>query len=289
MGASGEPRNNQQSNEFAVCLGAESGENPVWYVALPHQCGTHFFCQRDHQGDSRQHPIQNAENVLGNLKDLVMKAWHRQAAVPTRCNIQVPRSEVLPQRMLPPKCNTTWSPNSRVTKSCIDRVVVEMTVDGVDYAQLSDDVSLLAAFKQKVQEKVAAAAGPPITPEHVSVTLSAGSVLITAVVTPPRGTTADAVQSAIESREELPVVMAVALSAVDGLSSVMTGPKISVGNLSVRKWGTASSGHKRHSLVSGSVPLPAASVMVVLVSSLAVLALKEETGSSYTPNLALVS
>jgi len=273
--ASGEPNNNGGS-ELAVCLGAGSGENPVWYDAWPGRCGTHFFCQITNQ----QQAPPDAERALGHLKDLVMSAWHGQAAAPTRCHVEVPRPKGPTRRMPPPRCNGTRLPDRTVTQNCMaDGVIVAMTVDGVDYAQLSNDVGLVAAFKQQVQEKVAAAAGPPIRPEHVSVTLSPGSVLITAIVTPPRGTSADAVQSAIENDEDMPVVMALALGAVDGMSRVMTGPTITVGSLSVRaaKLGTAASGRKPHSLVAASTRLPVASVMVALVTSMVALALMEET------------
>jgi len=108
-----------------------------------------------------------------------------------------------------------------------------MTVANINYEELIKNKATEASFKQAVAESVAEQAGHGLLPEHVAVTLSPGSVRVTAVITRPLGVSAGVaeLQSVLES-PALSDTLVGKIQAVPGIRAVSTG-SIEVRGLSV--------------------------------------------------------
>merc|ERR1712216_521017 len=78
-------------------------------------------------------------------------------------------------------------------------VKVTMTVKGIKYDELNQNATLLESFKTNVKQALAAEAGADILPEHITLTLSNGSVIVEATITPPAGVAAADVQASMGS------------------------------------------------------------------------------------------
>merc|ERR1712224_800308 len=97
-----------------------------------------------------------------------------------------------------------------------------MGVTGVDYTQLQASPTLLAGFTNACKTSIATAAGVPVN--YVTVTLSAGSVVVNAVVYAPAGTNVANVKSTLETAAAGNLASSVsnAVSAVPNINSVVT-------------------------------------------------------------------
>jgi hypothetical protein len=113
-------------------------------------------------------------------------------------------------------------------------VIVELTVENVDFALLSNDASLLTSFKGKCAETIAAGAGEGISASDVVVTVTAASVKVTAEITPPSGTTAASVETTLGSASTLSANLVTNLNTISTLGTVKTGD-LAVTGLTVTK------------------------------------------------------
>jgi len=102
-------------------------------------------------------------------------------------------------------------------------VTSSMRVRNVDYARLSANPALLSSFKDAMRKAIAAAAGPGIMPEHVELALQAGSVVVQATVTPPRGVSLASVALQLRAAP-LEKSVATSVASVDGIHEVSKGP-----------------------------------------------------------------
>jgi len=113
------------------------------------------------------------------------------------------------------EATTTTTPQTTVVSS--------FTVVNVGYNQLKANAALLANFKLTIREKVAEAAGAGITEDHVVLNLAAGSVAVTATITPPSGVSVSGVQSAITAGTTLASSIATAVGNIPGIAAVSSG------------------------------------------------------------------
>jgi len=104
-----------------------------------------------------------------------------------------------------------------------------MTVENVDYAQLTANPTLLAAFQESTTDVVASSLGGGVTPEHVSLQLSPGSVLIGATVAPVSGASlaeqpwAELCEGGADSLQGISDALEAELQGIQGISDVVTG------------------------------------------------------------------
>mmetsp|Transcript_78880 Transcript_78880/g.218208 ORF Transcript_78880/g.218208 Transcript_78880/m.218208 type:complete len:993 (-) Transcript_78880:226-3204(-) len=103
-----------------------------------------------------------------------------------------------------------------------ETVTGSMKVENVSYTGLVADAALRTKFEDAIKSTVAAEAGAGILPEHVSVELSAGSVVVDYTVTPPAGVAASGVVSKLSSAP-LAKKTVEAVSAVPQIASVSEG------------------------------------------------------------------
>merc|ERR1711966_51669 len=101
-------------------------------------------------------------------------------------------------------------------------VKMTMTVQGVQYAELQQNPTLLSSFTDTIKQTLADAAGPQITKENVEVKLSSGSVVVDATIQPPpkifvSGLETTLANAGIESS------VATSVKAVPGISAVTKG------------------------------------------------------------------
>jgi len=103
-------------------------------------------------------------------------------------------------------------------------VVLSFTVANVSFSQLLANAAVLANFKSTIRTNVAEAAGANITEDHVFLALAAGSVAVTATITPPSGVSVSGVQSAIVVKTTtLASTIATAVSNIPGIAAVSSG------------------------------------------------------------------
>jgi len=114
-------------------------------------------------------------------------------------------------------------PHASGSTSELAIVTSSLTVKNVDYNQLSASPALLGRFEQAMKKAIASAAGTNVAPEHVDLSLSAGSVVVLATITPPRGVSTASVHSKLESAP-LGRTLASTVESVDGIRDVATGP-----------------------------------------------------------------
>merc|ERR1719210_2074058 len=78
-----------------------------------------------------------------------------------------------------------------------DQVVVSFTVSGVDFAGLTSNSTLQAAFEDQMKTEVAAVSGGSVTAADVTIVLCEGSVVVEATINVPSGTSASTVSSSV--------------------------------------------------------------------------------------------
>jgi hypothetical protein len=66
-------------------------------------------------------------------------------------------------------------------------VSLQLRVNNIQYDKLLGSSSVLAEFETAIKAAIATSAGEEISPSHVSLQLSAGSVIVTATISPPEG------------------------------------------------------------------------------------------------------
>jgi len=101
-------------------------------------------------------------------------------------------------------------------------VNVSMTVEGVDYAILSQDTGLLSSFKAAVSKGIADESGVPES--AVTMALSAGSVKATATIRIPMGVNVDTLTSKMSTSSTLGASIADSVKALPGIDAVSNGP-----------------------------------------------------------------
>jgi hypothetical protein len=100
-------------------------------------------------------------------------------------------------------------------------VVLELTVEGVDFAQLSEDATMLASFKSECAKSIATNAG--VNETDVVITLTAASVKVRAEITPAAGTTAAQLKTTLAADTTIGSSLVTSLGNVADLSTVTTG------------------------------------------------------------------
>jgi len=159
-------------------------------------------------------------------------------------------------------CKAATHIESAADDAVANNAVVKMTVQNINYPQLAGDAALLLVFEQVVRKEIAAAAGGQITSEHVCLTLSAGSVVVRAVVTPPDGkggsTYAGALARKLGTAPALAENVAQKLSAVDGIAAVSTG-QITVTGVETAVEATGASSEVAKAACSPKARLPGSS------------------------------
>jgi len=121
------------------------------------------------------------------------------------------------------------APGHDPTLTC---VTLSMTVHNLNYFRLSANHALLHSFRVAVRAAIASEAGHGIAPEHVGLVLSPGSVLVDAMVTPPRAALVGPVHARLQSAALLAEHVAAKVASLYGVETVATG-RISVGHVSV--------------------------------------------------------
>lgn len=109
--------------------------------------------------------------------------------------------------------------NSQVMQGPV--VNVGMTVEGVDYAALSQNPRLLSDFKQAVTKAIAEEAG--VQSSAVKQNLSAGSVQVAATVSCPHGVTNTDLEATLKNSSTLGPRVAAYVMAIPGINAVCTG------------------------------------------------------------------
>jgi len=141
-----------------------------------------------------------------------------------------------------------------------------MKVENVDYAKLQQSPTLLNAFTTSVTKAIADAAGPNIKEEHVSVKLSAGSVVVEATITPPAGVDVSTVESALTSKSTaLAETVTNSVKALPGIDAVSTGP-ISVSGVQVTSSNT--SGTERPGSTTAGTSRMSVTLTMLLVAAI---------------------
>jgi hypothetical protein len=117
--------------------------------------------------------------------------------------------------------------NTTAASTAPATVKVNMKVEGVDFAKLSAAPTMLAAFKTGVKDTVAAeatlAAGATIPATAVAVTVSSGSVIVDAVITPPSGVDSTKMGSGLTASTTMSATMVTAVKAVPGIAAATSG------------------------------------------------------------------
>jgi len=98
-----------------------------------------------------------------------------------------------------------------------------LKLKNVDYAELSSDPAMLSSFKDAMKMTIASAAGPGILPEHVELTLSAGSVVVKATITPPSEVPVAIVATNLKA-SPLQKSAAATVAKLDKIETVTKGP-----------------------------------------------------------------
>lgn len=113
------------------------------------------------------------------------------------------------------------------TKVETEQQAVELVVrvGNINYAALhtQGNSMLLEMFTNTLKVHFAKEAGDGVQPEHVTLSLSAGSVIVEASIRPPASIAATSVQQSLEKNPQMLSQMAYSLSEVDGIAAVRTG------------------------------------------------------------------
>eukprot|EP00929_Paragymnodinium_shiwhaense_P059938 TRINITY_DN2997_c0_g1_i1.p1 TRINITY_DN2997_c0_g1~~TRINITY_DN2997_c0_g1_i1.p1 ORF type:complete len:335 (+),score=67.80 TRINITY_DN2997_c0_g1_i1:70-1074(+) len=119
------------------------------------------------------------------------------------------------------------------TVSTMKPVVLQMTVQNVDYSKLVANATLKKDFEAAIATEVAAAAGDKITKDDVKVTLAQGSVKATVEITPPADMATATLSTTLgAATTTLTSSVVTALKAVDGISVAASG-ELSVSGVAV--------------------------------------------------------
>merc|ERR1719356_152559 len=107
---------------------------------------------------------------------------------------------------LAPTLAPTAAPTAAPTPAPTAAVQLEvtMTIKGVDFAELDANPNAKESFKNGVAETIAEGAGPNVTSAMVAVTLSEGSLIVSAVITFPgdASTLAEQAKSSLATKEK---------------------------------------------------------------------------------------
>jgi hypothetical protein len=96
-----------------------------------------------------------------------------------------------------------------------------MKVLSVKLDELNKNATVMDSFKTTMKAQVANQAGPEILPEHVTLKLSAGSVVVEATITPPTTVNADTLKTSLETKKTaLATAVATEVKKVPGIDSV---------------------------------------------------------------------
>jgi len=103
------------------------------------------------------------------------------------------------------------------------RAEVTMTVENVDYDALTASPDLLAEFRSAVCEAITREADREIGEEHMELTLTAGSVVVRAAITPPADISVHALHSALDQSETFHESVAGLVADIEGIEEVSSG------------------------------------------------------------------
>lgn len=123
----------------------------------------------------------------------------------------------------PSSCRGSRQNTSRRHGHAEVRVTSSLTLKNLDYHKLSANPALFSSFKEGVRKTLVSLAGNGVTPEGVELALSAGSVVISATITPPRGVPPAAVQDALKTCE-LGTSVTSMVGSMEGIHEAATGP-----------------------------------------------------------------
>jgi hypothetical protein len=103
-------------------------------------------------------------------------------------------------------------------------VSLQLRVNNIQYDKLLGSSSVLAEFKTAIKAVIANSAGEEISPSHVSLQLSAGSVIVTATISPPEGVDAARTSHVLSTASAtMTSQIALTIRQVVGIEDVSTG------------------------------------------------------------------
>lgn len=111
----------------------------------------------------------------------------------------------------------------RARPSSSDSVEMWFVVRNVDFAALTSHHMLLGMFKTRLRQAIALVAQHDVDPDNIALLLSAGSVSVHAIITPPEGIMLDAVSSTLGEPSTFGGVAAVLLEGIQGFDAICLG------------------------------------------------------------------
>jgi hypothetical protein len=102
-------------------------------------------------------------------------------------------------------------------------VAFTLQVNNIQYSLLAAEPSVLSDFEMEVKRTIANSAGEGILPDHITLVLTPGSVVVNALLVPPNRASADVVQRALIDSDRLLADMTAGVRAVPGIEAVTTG------------------------------------------------------------------
>jgi hypothetical protein len=105
-------------------------------------------------------------------------------------------------------------------------VAVRMTLQNVDYNKLVANSRVLADFKRGVKNAIIDSTVQGIREEHISVSVSPGSVIVQAMITPPQGIAAESVSASFQTlsgTSQFSSNVVTRITGVAGIDAVTTG------------------------------------------------------------------
>jgi hypothetical protein len=102
-------------------------------------------------------------------------------------------------------------------------VDVTLRLNNIQFSFLSANPAVLAAFKSRMQSIIAGKATQGILPEHVSLEVKPGSVIVVAAIHPPSGMSVDKVQHDLSQNLLVLEDMAQEVGQVPGIQAVTSG------------------------------------------------------------------
>jgi hypothetical protein len=151
-----------------------------------------------------------------------------EAAAPDAGASTSPQQEVATVASTSPTSAAAGAAEATSSETMEEPVRLSLTVSGVSYASLATDATLRTAFEDSIKTGIADAAGDDVGPEHVTLTLSEGSVHVDAVIRVPQilgepsSEVVDNLAASI-STGSLATVIASAVSDVPGIAAAATG------------------------------------------------------------------
>jgi hypothetical protein len=103
-------------------------------------------------------------------------------------------------------------------------VDVTLRLNNIQFSLLSANPAVLVAFKSRMQSIIAGKAEQGILPEHISLEVKPGSVIVAAAIHPPSGTSVDKVHQDLSQNLLVLEDMAQEVGQVPGIQAATSGP-----------------------------------------------------------------